>query len=151
MQKRGFELFDTVVTASKKCSCDRTGGVKSSGTISGTVTDKLMKENLLGAHVVNLETKEGVATDDNGYFKINANPDDLIRVSFVGYKEITLPASLIPKVVEMMEDKNILDEVVITAKDSFNNYTWLWVSGGLLALFVVAKKKKKKTKKVINE
>lgn len=58
--------------------------------VSGRVTDE--KGNpVAGATVVIHGTTKGVTTDVNGRFRINANPDDVLRISFIGYKTEVVP------------------------------------------------------------
>nr|WP_299033928.1 carboxypeptidase-like regulatory domain-containing protein [uncultured Tenacibaculum sp.] len=38
------------------------------------------------AHIINLNTKQGTFTNDNGEFRILAKPNDSLQVSFVGYE-----------------------------------------------------------------
>ena len=54
-------------------------------TVSGYVRDASGKEKLIGAHIVNLETKKGTVSDHNGYFTLNANLNDSLRISYSGY------------------------------------------------------------------
>lgn len=149
----GADLFDKVKSScgcknepqKKNCSCGcqiKKEVMKS--IIKGTVVDDL-NNPMLGANVVNLSNKKGVATNDNGYFELEAKPDDLIRISFVGFATINQTASKLTFPIKMIENKNMLDEVVIEAKKSIKNNVWLWVSGGLFAIYVYAKTKKVST------
>ena len=53
--------------------------------LSGKVTDD--KGNPIpGATVIIHGTTQGVATDANGRYTIPVRPDDVLRVSFIGYK-----------------------------------------------------------------
>ena len=38
------------------------------------------------AHIINLNTKQGTFTNDNGGFRILAKPNDSLQISFVGYE-----------------------------------------------------------------
>ncbi|WP_299010557.1 carboxypeptidase-like regulatory domain-containing protein [uncultured Tenacibaculum sp.] len=38
------------------------------------------------AHIINLNTKQGTFTNDNGEFRILAKPNDSLQISFVGYE-----------------------------------------------------------------
>ncbi len=112
-------------------------------TITGTLIDKATKQPMFGANILNLSTKKGTVTDDNGSFEIDAQPDDLIRISFVGFKTIKQPASKLPKQIFMEEEVEMLNEVIVTAKKELKKHSnwWLW---GLLALGVVVYVKAKK-------
>ncbi len=54
--------------------------------ISGYVRDASGKEKLIGAHIINLKTKQGTISDHNGYFSLNASLNDSLRISYAGYK-----------------------------------------------------------------
>jgi hypothetical protein len=57
-------------------------------TISGYVKDAASKEALIGASVVNLNTKSGTSTNQYGFFSLTANATDTIEllISYQGYK-----------------------------------------------------------------
>ncbi|WMN12047.1 carboxypeptidase-like regulatory domain-containing protein [Marivirga salinae] len=58
--------------------------------VSGYVRDASGKEKLIGAHIINLQTKKGTISDHNGYFSLNASRNDSLRISYAGYKSQTL-------------------------------------------------------------
>lgn len=59
-------------------------------TVSGKVVDE--KGNPIpGATVIIHGTNQGVATNDKGEYQLSAKPDDVLRVSFIGYKPETVP------------------------------------------------------------
>lgn len=57
-------------------------------TISGYVKDAASKEALIGASVVNVNTKTGTSTNQYGFFSLTANATDTIEllISYQGYK-----------------------------------------------------------------
>lgn len=164
-EPNGSELFDklkrgcaTVKPVKHNCSCGcqtqikpakQTCGCQTSikntsiMEISGNIIDKTTKAPLTGAHIVNIEGQKGTISDDVGAYTIAAEGDQMIQFSFVGFKEITLPASQITTTIEMEEDSNTLDEVIITAKKSMDK-AGFWVGLGLVGLFTYAKAKKPK-------
>ncbi|MDX9845399.1 MAG: TonB-dependent receptor [Tenuifilaceae bacterium] len=83
--------------------------------ISGFVRDSLTHEVLVGAHIIDSTKMRVVATDNNGYFSINAKPGNSLTVSFVGYKSKYFFAK--PKgdtlVQLLLTPSNEIDEVVI--------------------------------------
>lgn len=146
------DTFDTYnkcsCTGQKSCGCngsiDPIISIKTaSPTYQGTVkaTDG---SPLIGAHVVNLNTKKGEVTDDNGFFIIEANPDDVLKISFVGFNDVTIPAVQLPTVLNMQDDKNVLDEVVVTATKTAKKNPALILGAGLLGLFFYSKSKQNK-------
>lgn len=59
-------------------------------TISGKVTDD--KGNPIpGATVIIHGTTQGVATDIDGKYTLTVRPDDILQISFIGYKTETVP------------------------------------------------------------
>ena len=53
--------------------------------IVGVVTDARTGEAIIGASVAIVGTTTGVITDIDGKFVIQANPQDVLKVSYVGY------------------------------------------------------------------
>ena len=81
--------------------------------ITGTVVDATGP--VIGASVVVKGTSNGVATDFDGNFSLNANPGQTLVISYLGYltKEIKITAAQSKYNVTLEEDKKILDEVVV--------------------------------------
>jgi CarboxypepD_reg-like domain len=92
------------------------------GTISGTVTDGITKETIIGANVYIQGTQVGAATDIDGKFTIaNVKPGTYsLVVSFITYKSHLIPDVLVEggKISEiqvaLQEDATELKEVVVT-------------------------------------
>src|SRR6185369_11467653 len=84
-----FSLF-IVITASAQ---------EPTQTIRGTVVDKITQVPLPGANVMVLNSNpiNGAATDVNGNFRITNVPvgNHSLKISFIGYKEMTLPAIVV--------------------------------------------------------
>jgi TonB-linked SusC/RagA family outer membrane protein len=81
--------------------------------ITGTVVDATGP--VIGASVVVKGTSNGVATDFDGNFTLNASPGQTLVISYIGYltKEIKITAAQSKYNVTLEEDKKILDEVVV--------------------------------------
>ena len=81
--------------------------------ITGTVVDAMGP--VIGASVVVKGTTNGVATDFDGNFSLNASPGQTLVISFIGYvtKEIKVTAGQTKYNVTLQEDKQLLDEVVV--------------------------------------
>ncbi len=86
--------------------------------ISGFVRDKSSGELLIGATVVNLDTRGGIVTDNNGFFSIDVNPPCTIQFSFVGYKaaQIGIQSGDHKMVSIELETSTNLDAVVVRSK-----------------------------------
>ena len=83
-------------------------------TISGTVTD----ENgvpLPGATVTIEGSSDGVSTDFDGNYSINASSGDTLVFSFVGYESVSTVVGSSTTVDAQLSPDNALDEVVVTA------------------------------------
>jgi TonB-linked SusC/RagA family outer membrane protein len=83
--------------------------------LAGSVSDK-SGEALIGASVEIEKSGAGVVTDVNGQFEITAKPDDLLKISYLGYESQTVKIGNRKTLnIVLKEDAKLLDEVVITA------------------------------------
>ncbi len=82
----------------------------------GVVTDARTGEAVIGASVAIVGTATGVITDIDGKFVILANPQDVLKVSYVGYttKEVKVGNRKV-LAIDLSEDAQALEEVVVTA------------------------------------
>ena len=81
-------------------------------TVKSKVLDE-RKESVLGASVLEVGTQNGVSSDLDGNFLIKvASPSSLIKISFIGYQTIEIPAGKIGKTITVNEDAHLLQEVV---------------------------------------
>lgn len=58
--------------------------------VKGKVIDKETGELLTGATLQNLSNNKYALTDNKGAFALQAQPNDTIQISYVGYKAIRL-------------------------------------------------------------
>ena len=81
---------------------------------SGTVVDAANNEPLIGATVMPIGGGQGAATDVDGNFSLNV-PSNVksVKVSYVGYKEQTVPVQANMKIYLAASDTNLDDLVVI--------------------------------------
>ena len=70
---------------------------------------------VIGASVVVKGTTNGVATDFDGNFSLNASPGQTLVVSYIGYltKEVRITAGQSKYDITLEEDRKVLDEVVV--------------------------------------
>lgn len=80
--------------------------------VSGTVKDD-QGETVIGASVLEEGTTNGAVTDIDGNFKLKVKEGAKIRISYVGYNTVTLPARQ-NMVVKLEEAGNIMDELIVT-------------------------------------
>ncbi|TDQ25757.1 carboxypeptidase-like regulatory domain-containing protein [Tenacibaculum caenipelagi] len=81
-----------------------------------TVNDEL--GSMPNVHVINLNTKQGTFTNDNGEFRILAKPNDTLRLSFVGYETNNFKIKInhfgiVENKIELKKEVIELDEVQI--------------------------------------
>lgn len=84
-------------------------------TLKGKVLDE-SKLPLVGVTVLNLSTKKGTYTDNNGNYSIEVKEGDKVQFILIGMatKEITVTKGLTVSNIEMMSDQIRLQEVVVT-------------------------------------
>jgi TonB-linked SusC/RagA family outer membrane protein len=99
----------------KAYAADAVQDVQQAKKITGTVVDA--QGPVIGASVVVKGTTNGVATDFDGNFSLNANPGQTLVVTYIGYldKEVKVTASQSHYNITIEEDKQMLDEVVVIA------------------------------------
>ena len=85
--------------------------------IKGTVVDNT-GFGVIGAAVVVKGTTNGVVTDFDGNFEIDAKVGDMLEISYVGYKTLTVKATAQHMSLTMEEDNEMLDEVVVVGYSS---------------------------------
>ncbi|GHV71926.1 hypothetical protein FACS189420_8410 [Bacteroidia bacterium] len=86
--------------------------------ISGVVTD-ISGGAIPGVNVMSKQTKNGVATDVNGKYAIDANQGDILVFTYLGYVTQEIPVgnkTLID--VALKEDTQLLEEVVVVGYGS---------------------------------
>lgn len=83
------------------------------GKVTGTIVDE-MGEPIIGANVVIKGTTRGIITDIEGNFTIDAAPNDILQISYIGYlpQDISLNgrSSL---TIQLKEDTQALEEVIV--------------------------------------
>jgi TonB-linked SusC/RagA family outer membrane protein len=84
-------------------------------TIKGVVNDE--SGPIIGANILEKETTNGTVTDLNGEFSLSVSPNSVLVVSYIGYLEqqVRVGASPTPINITLAEDRQQLDEVVVTA------------------------------------
>ena len=99
--------------SSNAYAADSPQEVQQAKKITGTVVDATGP--VIGASVVVKGTSNGVATDFDGNFSLNASPGQTLVISYIGYltKEIKITAAQSKYNVTLEEDKKVLDEVVV--------------------------------------
>ena len=97
----------------KAYAADAVQDVQQAKKITGTVVDATGP--VIGASVVVKGTSNGVATDYDGNFSLNASPGQTLVVSYIGYlnKEVRITANQTNYEITIEEDKQMLDEVVV--------------------------------------
>lgn len=80
-------------------------------TVNGVVKDKT-GESVIGANVLIKGTTNGTITDFDGNFTLQANKNDILVISFIGYQSQELPVSSQMNIT-LSDDTQILEDVVV--------------------------------------
>ena len=80
-------------------------------TVSGTVVDT-NGEPVVGAAIAEVGTTQGTISDFNGQFTLKVADNAQLRISYVGYKTVTVKAANGMRVT-LAEDNALLDELVV--------------------------------------
>jgi|AntAceMinimDraft_14_1070370.scaffolds.fasta_scaffold04258_6 hypothetical protein len=88
--------------------------------ISGFVKEKQTGEVLIGANIIQTETSNGVASDENGFFSIIVETPSEIQISFIGYVKETIKIDYNKDTLVQihLEQGNQLNEVIISSESS---------------------------------
>jgi len=83
--------------------------------LTGRVTDE--KGNPLpGVTIIVNQTRQGVASDDQGRYNILVKPDDVLKFSFIGFKSQTIPVERKTKLnAQLKPTQENVDEVTVVA------------------------------------
>ena len=86
--------------------------------ISGTLVDDANDEPLIGASILIQGTSTGTVTDFDGNFSLDANPGDVLELSYTGYttQNITVGNETVLSI--RLSQGSLLDEVVVTGYTS---------------------------------
>lgn len=83
-------------------------------TITGKITNDLNNEPLTGASVIIQSTREGVTTNDLGIFSIEANPNDVLLISMIGYQSVSVKINGRDKIdVKLTPSASSLEDIVL--------------------------------------
>ena len=82
-------------------------------TVNGVVVDANSNEPIIGATVLVEGSETGTITDFDGNFTLSTTAGAMLHFTYVGYKEVVLPAKAVMSV-KMSEDNEMLEEVVVT-------------------------------------
>ena len=82
-------------------------------TLKGTVVDKKTGEPIIGANVIVKGTTNGVITDLDGNYTLQAPAGSLLEISYIGYQSVEIEATAQPQQIQLGEDTEVLEEVVV--------------------------------------
>ncbi|MBD0403770.1 TonB-dependent receptor [Flammeovirga sp. EKP202] len=83
--------------------------------ISGTITDQLSKNPLVGAIIVNLNTNNYTVSDASGNYEFIADASDKIEFRMLGYTTYSSIASVLKSQITLVQDDYVLNQVVVSA------------------------------------
>lgn len=81
--------------------------------VNGTVTDKADGLPLVGVSVIIYGTTNGITTDADGKFSLEAPEKSNLEFSYIGYTSVTVPAAATLNI-QLEENRDYLEEVVVT-------------------------------------
>lgn len=84
-----------------------------SQTVKGVVVDKSTGEPIIGANVVVKGTTNGVITDFDGNYTLDAPVGSILVISYIGYQSIEVKAVAGVQQIRLDEDTQALEEVVV--------------------------------------
>lgn len=110
-----FGMSSPVAVNAAKEDVHSSQGTLQAKKITGSVMDA-QSEPVIGASVLVKGTGTGAVTDLNGKFTVEAKLGDVLEISYVGYKTVTVKVTNATNfVVRMEDDAQALSEVVVTA------------------------------------
>ena len=101
------------------CQINNLHAQEESVLLKGSVVNEFTQLPVNNANVINLNSVKGTTTDDLGRFEIQAQVNDTLHISFVGYQsvKIRVPADWIKSrsdfKIKIIEKANALEELVI--------------------------------------
>lgn len=83
--------------------------------IKGQIVDAKSNEPLIGVNITVERTSNGTISDVDGHFTLTATPDAVLKISYIGYREILLKVADLKKdaIISLEEDSKQLEEVVV--------------------------------------
>lgn len=81
----------------------------------GQIVDAKSNEPLIGVNITVEGTSNGTISDVDGHFTLTATPDAVLKISYIGYREILLKVADLKKdaIISLEEDSKQLEEVVV--------------------------------------
>lgn len=83
--------------------------------IKGQIVDAKSNEPLIGVNITVEGTSNGTISDVDGHFTLTATPDAVLKISYIGYREILLKVADLKKdaIISLEDDSKQLEEVVV--------------------------------------
>lgn len=83
--------------------------------IKGQIVDAKSNEPLIGVNITVEGTSNGTISDVDGHFTLTATLDAVLKISYIGYREILLKVADLKKdaIISLEEDSKQLEEVVV--------------------------------------
>ena len=83
--------------------------------IKGQIVDAKSNEPLIGVNITVEGTSNGTISDVDGHFTLTATPDAVLKISYIGYREVLLKVADLKKdaIISLEEDSKQLEEVVV--------------------------------------
>lgn len=96
--------------------------------INGVILNKSDSNKIAHAHIINITSKTGVTSNDNGYFSIQTNPDDTLLISYIGYRSIAIKASELTTNTYLEETTYNIDSYTVLPYKNFQEFKEAFVN-----------------------
>jgi len=77
---------------------------------------------IAGAHIVNLNSKNGVTSNDNGDFTILTELNDTLLISFIGYHSLKIKVSEVPTKIYLEKETYSIEPYTVLPYKNFNEF-----------------------------
>lgn len=106
------------------CLLCLTGILRAQVTVKGIVLDEITSEPLIGATVLDVDSKSGTVSNLDGSFTLKIpSLSTEIEISYIGYISKKLPASTDMGTIVLKSDEVVLGDVVVTASVAIHRKT----------------------------
>lgn len=113
-----YEIKNNKLYLIERKTNEKSGEIKQSKKITGKVIDN-KGEPIIGATIIIKGSKEGVISDLDGNFSIEANNHSVLSVSYIGYNTTEVAVSSNKNLtIELTEFSKALDEVIVVGYSS---------------------------------
>ena len=89
---------------------------------SSKIISKLDSSIISHAHIINLNSKTGVTSNENGMFSISTKPEDTLFISFIGFESLKVQASEIENNIYLNRAIHTIEAYTVLPYKDFNEF-----------------------------